>query len=146
MILHGFFHKVAVDRDLRMNQLAEARSRETLVHKAKAIAALKSHLSMPLLDSEAIDVALVAILIIGKSDMDNSIMSKMSLASTAQHFDPPLTSPEVTVYGRIDMANAHLQVVQALIKRVGGLQNIRIPGIAHSLGRYVTPDCRSTSL
>lgn len=134
-MFHSLFNVAATHHDLCSNQISKTGTRKALEHKVNAIAALNSHLSEPLTQDRA-DVALCAILCLGKNDMDHSTLENMFAADTFL-FDPPMTSQEIAIYGRLDMAEEHFQAAGKLIQLLGGLKNVKLPGVALELSLYV---------
>ena len=135
VLLHSFFNVAATHHDLCNSQILQTGTRQALEHKINAIAALNRHLSEPL-NQERADVALCAILCLGKNDMNRNTLANM-LSRDSLLFDPPLTTPEIAIYGRLDMAEEHFQAAGKLIQLLGGLENVKLPGLALEISLYV---------
>ena len=128
-IHHVFHYGCAVHSDLVRNRVEKSTDRNIVAHKAAAIGLLKDKLDT-LDDDTDLDAILLTVLTLASNELDEASMSVGTVLPFEAHVP---TARWMTVYGRLETVETHAKAMFLLIHRIGGLQNIRLPGLAHTI-------------
>jgi len=128
LVHHSFFNVAATHHDLCEDTISQSSSRSVLSHKVRAIGILGNLLSTSL-DRPNLEILLLAVLCLGKNEITPAAMAQWSNASPLP-VEPHIPTSPIRLYGRFEMAREHRQAAATLVGLIGGLRNIRLPGLA----------------
>jgi len=116
----------AVHMDVLRNPRAALSNPVRLFHKVQTMRLLKEELKNP--DLSDLDELILAVLTLGASEVE-----KMK-PKTQSPFNSPLSSSQwLNVYGSMPKIEAHTLAMRSLVGHRGGLEKIRLEGLAEVL-------------
>ncbi|UJO25396.1 hypothetical protein CLAFUW4_14260 [Fulvia fulva] len=137
VIFHVFHYGAAAYQNLSNNQGSVAIRNEMLQHKSKSIHELSELLTN--LAPENIEIAILAVLFLGTSEVHDNIESTCLLP-----LFPHLPYAKwIGVWGRMKPVAAHADALDLLVNRQGSLEQLQMPGLALNIARF---DLRYASL
>ena len=136
MLFHTFHYTCAVHQDLVSSSLSRSTRPEILAHKGRAL----QHLSQLLeasIDRQGMELAIHTMGLLATHDLDQSSIDAMYSAHPLS-FDPTMPPPHgLRVFSRIGVTKAHQDAMHVMVRRIGGLQNLRLPGMADTIALCV---------
>ena len=136
MLFHTFHYTCAVHQDLVSSSLSRSFRPEILAHKGQAL----QHLSQLLgarIDHAGMELAIHTMGLLATHDLDQTSFDAMYSAHPLP-FDPTMPPPHsLRVFSRIAVAQAHQDAMHIMIHRIGGLQNLKLPGMADTIALCV---------
>ena len=120
-------------QSINSNPTALRRLPTTLAHKGETIQHVNAALK-DVGDQATVETILIAVFILWMVNFEET---------STNHEDPILFTPYLpganwlSVYGRAEVVDAHAAAFRWLVERIGGLERIRLPGLAQVLAMYV---------
>ncbi|KAK4554383.1 hypothetical protein LTR86_008591 [Recurvomyces mirabilis] len=126
--MHGFCYATATHQDILRNQVSRSSQRDMLAHKTETFR-LMGKLVADAKD-EDIETIIFAVMIMWHYDLqDHEIRDAGSLP-----FRSHMPSANwLHVYGRTQGVATHTRPLMALLARVGGIQSLKLPGLAFAI-------------
>ena len=129
LTFHGLSYAIGVHQRLSGVPGAVTRFAQTLGHKSQAIQLVNARL--PALDGQAmIELALLTIAILWRVN-DQAVASDSEEFMLLNSYLP--TADWLCLYGKTDTVDAHAGAVRFLVERLGGLNNLQLPGLAYGI-------------
>jgi hypothetical protein len=128
--MHVMLFGGAVHLDVLRGRRVDLNNRVRLFHKVQTMRLLKEELQNP--DMSDPDELILTILILAANEVEN-IADKMKPKARSP-FNSPLSSLQwLDVYGSMSLIKAHVLAMRSLVDRMGGLEMIRLEGLAELL-------------
>lgn len=131
-VFHAIHHATAVHQALREGQLARVENRETLAHKIKAIELLNDGLLTA--EHEALEPLLMTVMLLATNELREKDLRVVPPLAIRPHC--PDTG-WLSLYAKTDVVPEHVKAIELLVGRLGGLKNLKTPGLAGNLATYV---------
>lgn len=128
VIFHGFNYASAIHQDILRNQVSRSTGKDTLAHKAETFRLLKE--LVPRLDDSNVELILFAVMIMWHYDLREEEIRDADVLPFSPHMPG---ANWLTVYGRTEGVEAHARPVKALLERAGGIQGLKLPGLAFAI-------------
>ncbi|KAK4503929.1 hypothetical protein PRZ48_004844 [Zasmidium cellare] len=143
ILYHAFAHAAGVHADVLNNRIFLSATPSSLAHKGRAMTLLKDALHR--LDEANVEVLLIVMVTLATHDLERE-----GLCGGEMGFVP--YAPDaywMSVYGRLETIGQHLGAIGGLVRLVGGLGRIKLPGLANCLAfdlpedeRALAKDCK----
>jgi len=130
LVMHAMLFGGAVHVDVLRSPRINLNNPVRLFHKVQTMRLLKEELKNPNVSDP--DELILAILTLGASEVE-TMMNNMRL-KTRSPFNSPLSSSQwLDVYGSMAHIKEHTLAMRSLVDRQGGLEKIRLEGLAEVL-------------
>jgi hypothetical protein len=128
--MHAMLFGGAVHVDVLRSPRINLNSPVRLFHKVQTMRLLKEELKNP--DMSDPDELILAVLTLGANEVE-TVMDNIK-PKTRPPFNSPLSSSQwLDVYGSMSHIKAHTLAMRSLVDRRGGLEKIRLEGLAEVL-------------
>lgn len=128
--MHALLFGAAVHMDVLRSPRLSLDNPVRLYHKVQTMRLLKEELKSP--EKAPLDAVLLAILCLATNEVEtvvNNIKPKVR-----SPFNSPLTSAQwLDIYGSISHISAHTMAMRSLVHHQGGLEGIKLEGLAEVL-------------
>ena len=128
-VFHGFVYATAAHQDILSSQLTRSSRKDMLTHKAKAFRSLRDLTLQATSDAE-IELLLFAVMVMWHYDLQDEQIAQDEILQFSPHMPG---ANWLSVYGRTQGVEAHTRPLWALVARLGGVQKLKMPGLAFSL-------------
>jgi hypothetical protein len=132
--MHALLFGAAVHMDILRRPRINLDNPIRLYHKVQTMKLLKEGLRRP--EKMPLDDVILSILALGTNEVET--MVKNTSHQTRSPFNSPLSSAQwLDVYGSMSSVPAHVIAMRSLVGRRGGLESIKLHGLAEVLSLLV---------
>lgn len=124
---HAFQYSAAVHQDLVSRQAINCVAPPALAQLHMSLELLRAEISSPCVDLE---MMLLTVGLLATHDLNEEKMKAM-YDSAPLCFDPLIPPPsKLRVFAQLDYAEPHAQMMNWVVRKIGGLNAIQMPGLA----------------
>lgn len=128
ILFHAFSHASAVHKDVLLNKITYSNTGQVLRHKGRSISLLKQYLAN--LDTANLETLLIVMVTLATHDLSDSRLYMGTPTGFQAH---EAHAYWMDVYGRLDTIPEHLGAIARLVELAGGLDKVKLPGLANCL-------------